>query len=160
MSDFQGVAFADGRLPYNLGHAAFEFIESRWGKEGLRQFLFALRKIFLRFARQGCPSLFRFLRPRPRRLDGRCFRFGRFGFFASGLFRAGVGLFSQFGLGGRGLFRALCRLFFLAAHRRQQSGSIGCGEMFLRDRRGGFDNRRGRGVNRVAAGFVRHVFSF
>jgi hypothetical protein len=44
MSDFQGVAFVDGRLPYNLGHAAFEFIESRWGKEGLRQFLFALRK--------------------------------------------------------------------------------------------------------------------
>jgi hypothetical protein len=44
MSDFQGVAFVDGRLPYNLGHAAFEFIESRWGKEGIRQFLFALRK--------------------------------------------------------------------------------------------------------------------
>ncbi|MBA3296225.1 MAG: hypothetical protein H0U19_04760, partial [Acidobacteria bacterium] len=44
MSDFQGVQFQDGRLPYNLGHAAFEFIESRWGKEGLRQFLFALRK--------------------------------------------------------------------------------------------------------------------
>jgi hypothetical protein len=44
MSDFQGVQFADGRLPYNLGHAAFEFIEFRWGKEGLRQFLFALRK--------------------------------------------------------------------------------------------------------------------
>ena len=44
MSDFQGQAFVDGRLPYNLGHAAFEFIESRWGKEGLRQFLFALRK--------------------------------------------------------------------------------------------------------------------
>jgi hypothetical protein len=44
MSDFQGAQFADGRLPYNLGHAAFEFIESRWGKEGLRQFLFALRK--------------------------------------------------------------------------------------------------------------------
>jgi hypothetical protein len=44
MSDFQGAAFVDGRLPYNLGHAAFEFIESRWGKEGLRQFLFALRK--------------------------------------------------------------------------------------------------------------------
>ncbi len=35
MSDFEGVAFVDGRLPYNLGHAAFEFIESRWGKEGL-----------------------------------------------------------------------------------------------------------------------------
>src|SRR5215212_755613 len=44
MSDFEGQAFVDGRLPYNLGHAAFEFIESRWGKEGLRQFLFALRK--------------------------------------------------------------------------------------------------------------------
>jgi len=44
MSDFQGQAFVDGRLPYNLGHAAFEFIESKWGKEGLRQFLFALRK--------------------------------------------------------------------------------------------------------------------
>ena len=44
MSDFQGVQFADGRLPYNLGHAAFEFIENKWGKEGLRQFLFALRK--------------------------------------------------------------------------------------------------------------------
>ena len=27
-----------------MGHAAFEFIESKWGKEGLRQFLFALRK--------------------------------------------------------------------------------------------------------------------
>jgi hypothetical protein len=44
MTDFQGVQFQDGRLPYNLGHAAFEFIESKWGKEGLRQFLFALRK--------------------------------------------------------------------------------------------------------------------
>jgi hypothetical protein len=44
MSEFEAVAFASGRLPYNLGHAAFEFIESRWGKEGLRQFLFALRK--------------------------------------------------------------------------------------------------------------------
>jgi hypothetical protein len=44
MSDFQGVQFADGRLPYNLGHAAFEFVEAKWGKEGLRQFLFALRK--------------------------------------------------------------------------------------------------------------------
>ncbi len=44
MTEFQGVQFADGRLPYNLGHAAFEFIESKWGPEGLRQFLFALRK--------------------------------------------------------------------------------------------------------------------
>ena len=36
-----------GRTPYSLGHAAFEFIESRWGKEGLRQFLFSLRKSVL-----------------------------------------------------------------------------------------------------------------
>src|SRR5215212_10442840 len=39
MSDFQGVAFVDGRLPYELGHAAFEFIESRWGKEGPAHFV-------------------------------------------------------------------------------------------------------------------------
>ncbi|MBI4263368.1 MAG: PD40 domain-containing protein [Acidobacteria bacterium] len=32
------------RMIYNLGHAVFEFIESRWGKEGIRQYLFALRK--------------------------------------------------------------------------------------------------------------------
>jgi len=44
MSDFQPQAFIDGRTPYNLGHACFEFIESKWGKEGIRQFLFALRK--------------------------------------------------------------------------------------------------------------------
>jgi hypothetical protein len=31
-------------IPYNLGHAVFEFIEARWGKEGLRSFIFALRK--------------------------------------------------------------------------------------------------------------------
>src|SRR5204862_2498177 len=31
-------------LIYNLGHACYEFIESRWGKEGVGQFLFALRK--------------------------------------------------------------------------------------------------------------------
>ena len=36
-----------GRTPYALGHAAFEFIASRWGKEGLRQFLFSLRKSVL-----------------------------------------------------------------------------------------------------------------
>jgi hypothetical protein len=29
---------------YNLGHAVFEFMEAKWGKEGLRQYLFALRK--------------------------------------------------------------------------------------------------------------------
>jgi hypothetical protein len=36
--------FSSPRMVYNLGHSAFEFIESRWGKEGLRQYLFALRK--------------------------------------------------------------------------------------------------------------------
>ena len=44
MSDFQPEAFVSGRLPYEMGHAVFEFIESKWGKEGIRQFLFALRK--------------------------------------------------------------------------------------------------------------------
>ena len=32
------------RLITGLGHAAFEFIESRWGKPGVRQFLLALRQ--------------------------------------------------------------------------------------------------------------------
>jgi hypothetical protein len=36
--------FGNMRMIYNLGHAAFEFIESRWGKEGVRQFIFSLRK--------------------------------------------------------------------------------------------------------------------
>ena len=36
--------FASGRVVYNLGHAAFEFIEERWGLEGIREFLFALRR--------------------------------------------------------------------------------------------------------------------
>jgi hypothetical protein len=40
-SEFQPLS---GRLVYNLGHAAFEFIESRYGKEGIRQFLYTLRK--------------------------------------------------------------------------------------------------------------------
>ena len=31
-------------VPYNLGHALFEFIEAKWGKEGVRQFMFSLRK--------------------------------------------------------------------------------------------------------------------
>jgi hypothetical protein len=43
MSKFESQPLS-GRLPYSMGHAAFEFIESRWGKEGLRQFLFSLRK--------------------------------------------------------------------------------------------------------------------
>ncbi len=45
MSEFvNGGQGASPRLVYNLGHAAFEFIEERWGKEGIRQFLFSLRK--------------------------------------------------------------------------------------------------------------------
>jgi hypothetical protein len=45
MSRMEGYGnFNNPRLVYNLGHAVFEFIESRWGKEGIRQFLFALRK--------------------------------------------------------------------------------------------------------------------
>jgi len=31
-------------VPYNLGHAVFEFIEAKYGKEGVRQFIFSLRK--------------------------------------------------------------------------------------------------------------------
>ena len=45
MSDFQGGGInASPRLVYNLGHAAFEFIEERWGMAGVREFLFSLRK--------------------------------------------------------------------------------------------------------------------
>jgi len=31
-------------VPYDLGHSVYEFMEARWGKEGVRSFLFALRK--------------------------------------------------------------------------------------------------------------------
>jgi hypothetical protein len=45
MSELQGYGRSGNpRLIYNLGHAAFEFMESRWGKEGVRQYIFALRK--------------------------------------------------------------------------------------------------------------------
>ena len=45
MSEFLDYGgFANARVVYNLGHSAFEFIEERWGKEGVRQFLFSLRK--------------------------------------------------------------------------------------------------------------------
>ena len=45
MTKFEGYGqFTNPRLVYNLGHAAFEFIEARWGKEGIRQYLFSLRK--------------------------------------------------------------------------------------------------------------------
>jgi hypothetical protein len=42
MQDYGG--FSNPRLIYNLGHAAFEFIESKWGKEGVRAYVFALRR--------------------------------------------------------------------------------------------------------------------
>jgi hypothetical protein len=35
------------RAPYDFGKSIFEFMEERWGKEGVRQFLFALRKSVL-----------------------------------------------------------------------------------------------------------------
>ena len=45
MSELEGYGdFSNPRLIYNLGHSVFEFIESKWGKEGIRQFLFSLRK--------------------------------------------------------------------------------------------------------------------
>ena len=46
MSEFESQPLT-GRLPYAMGHATFEFIESRWGKEGVRAFLFSLRKSVL-----------------------------------------------------------------------------------------------------------------
>ncbi|MGE3491733.1 MAG: hypothetical protein AB7N29_17135 [Vicinamibacterales bacterium] len=42
MEDYGG--FSNPRLIYNLGHAAFEFMESKWGKEGVRAYIFALRR--------------------------------------------------------------------------------------------------------------------
>jgi hypothetical protein len=45
MTRLEGYSDVGGaRMIYNLGHAVFEFIESRWGKEGIRQYLFSLRK--------------------------------------------------------------------------------------------------------------------
>jgi hypothetical protein len=45
MSELEGYGNTNNpRLIYNLGHAVFEFIEARQGKEGIRAFLFALRK--------------------------------------------------------------------------------------------------------------------
>ena len=45
MSNLEGYGNSGNpRLIYNLGHAVFEFIEAKYGKEGIRQFLFALRK--------------------------------------------------------------------------------------------------------------------
>ena len=46
MTETEGYGNAgNARLvPYNLGHAVFEFIDAKFGKEGIRQFMFALRK--------------------------------------------------------------------------------------------------------------------
>jgi beta-lactamase regulating signal transducer with metallopeptidase domain len=45
ISGLQGDgAGADPRLVSGLGHAAFDFIESRWGKSGVRQFILRLRQ--------------------------------------------------------------------------------------------------------------------
>ena len=44
MSKLEGYSELGARMVYNLGHAVFEFMESRWGKEGIRGYLFALRK--------------------------------------------------------------------------------------------------------------------
>src|SRR5437773_2805541 len=46
MSETEGYGNANNPrlVPYNLGHALFEFIEAKWGKEGIRQFMFSLRK--------------------------------------------------------------------------------------------------------------------
>jgi len=40
-SDYEALS---GRDAYNFGHAAFEFIEARYGREGIRQFLYTWRK--------------------------------------------------------------------------------------------------------------------
>jgi hypothetical protein len=37
-------SFGNPRMIYNLGHAVFEFIEARWGKKGLHDYILALRK--------------------------------------------------------------------------------------------------------------------
>ena len=46
MSEIEGYGNTNNPrlIPYNLGHALFEFIEAKLGKEGIRQFMFALRK--------------------------------------------------------------------------------------------------------------------
>src|SRR6266511_1197972 len=46
MSETDGYGNASNvrLVPYNIGHAVFEFIKDKNGKEGIRQFLFALRK--------------------------------------------------------------------------------------------------------------------
>ncbi len=45
MTELEGYGNTNNpRLIYNLGHAVFEYIEAKFGKEGIRQYLFSLRK--------------------------------------------------------------------------------------------------------------------
>jgi WD40 repeat protein len=45
MTEMEGYGNSgNALLVYTLGHAVFEFIEAKFGKEGIRQYLFALRK--------------------------------------------------------------------------------------------------------------------
>jgi hypothetical protein len=45
MSRLEGYGqFGSPRMIYNLGHAVFEFIVDQWGEEGLRTYLFSLRR--------------------------------------------------------------------------------------------------------------------
>jgi hypothetical protein len=44
ITGLQGEPGTPPRFVYALGHAAFDYIESRWGKPGMRQFLFSLRQ--------------------------------------------------------------------------------------------------------------------
>jgi hypothetical protein len=37
------ISQANRRFAYSLGHAAFDFIDSRWGADGIRRLLFVLR---------------------------------------------------------------------------------------------------------------------
>ena len=40
MTEFEEYGgFSNPRITYNLGHAAFEFMESKWGKEGVRAYV-------------------------------------------------------------------------------------------------------------------------
>jgi hypothetical protein len=43
-TDAYGNSNSPRFVPYDLGHAVFEFIEAKYGKEGIRQFMFSLRK--------------------------------------------------------------------------------------------------------------------
>jgi hypothetical protein len=44
VSRFEYYPYSNPRVPYNMGHAIFEYIEARYGKEGIRVFLYTLRK--------------------------------------------------------------------------------------------------------------------